>query len=43
MLFELTNAQAAFQRVMQQVVMGLNTADAPNFVSVYIDDVLIIL
>ena len=42
MLFELTNAQAAFQRVMQQVVMDLNTADAHTFVSVHIDDVLII-
>ena len=41
MPFGLTNAPAAFQRVMQQVVMGLNTADAPNFVSVYIDDVLV--
>ncbi len=41
MPFGLTNAPAVFQIVMQQVIMGLNPADAPDFVSVYIDDVLI--
>ncbi len=35
MPFGLNNAPAVFQ------IMGLNLADAPDFVSVYIDDVLI--
>ena len=41
MPFELTNAPSAFQRLMQQVLMGLNPESGPGFVSVYIDDVLI--
>ena len=39
--FGLTNAPSVFQRLMQQVLMGLNPDDAPNFVSVYIDNILI--
>ena len=39
--FGLTNAPAAFQRLMQQVLMGLNPENGNLFVSVYIDDVLI--
>ena len=41
MPFGLTNAPAAFQRLMQRVLMGLNPADGPDFVTVYIDDVLV--
>ena len=41
MPFGLTNAPAVFQRLMQQVLQGLNPAEGPSFVSVYIDDVLI--
>ena len=32
---------AVFQRLMQQVLMGLNPPQGPYFVSVYIDDVLV--
>ena len=41
MPFGLTNAPAVFQRLMQQVLQGLNPTEVPSFVSVYIDDVLI--
>ena len=41
MLFGLKNAPALFQRLMQRVLMGLNPDDGPDFVSVYLDDVLI--
>ena len=41
MPFGLTNAPSVFQRVMQQVLSGLNPADGKEFVEVYIDDVLI--
>ena len=41
MPFGLTNAPGVFQRLMQQVLQGLNPTDGPSFVSVYIDDVLI--
>ena len=41
MPFGLTNAPAVFQRLMQSVLMGLNPTDGNQFVSVYIDDVLI--
>ena len=43
MPFGLTNAPAVFQRLMQQVLMGLNPPEGPDFVSVYIDDILIYL
>ena len=41
MPFGLTNALAIFQRLMQQVLQGLNPTEGPSFVSAYIDDVLI--
>ena len=41
MPFGLTNAPAVFQRLMQSVLMGLNPVDGNQFVSVYIDDVLV--
>ena len=41
MPFGLTNAPAVFQRLMQRVLMGLNAEDGPDFVTVYIDDVLV--
>ena len=41
MPFGLTNAPAVFQRLMERVLAGLNPEEGPNFVVVYIDDVLI--
>ena len=41
MPFGLCNAPSVFQRLMQRVLMGLNPAEGPDFVSVYIDDVLV--
>ena len=41
MPFGLCNAPAVFQHLIQQVLQGLNPMDGPDFVSVYIDDVLI--
>ena len=41
MPFGVTNTPSVFQRLMQQVLTGLNPASGPDFVSVYIDDVLI--
>ena len=41
MPFSLTNAPAVFQRLMQQLVRGLNPAAGPDFVAVYIDDILV--
>ena len=41
MPFGLMNAPAAFQRLMQQTLMGLNTESATDFVAVYLDDILI--
>ena len=40
MPFGLTYAPAVFQRLMQQVVSSLNKA-AMDFVSIYIDDILV--
>ena len=41
MPFGVTNAPAVFQRLMARVLSGLNPEDGPDFVSVYIDDILI--
>ena len=41
MPFGLRNAPAVFQRLMQRVLAGLNPEDGPDFVSVYLDDVLV--
>ena len=41
MPFGLTNAPAIFQRLMQQVITSLNSESEPEFVSVYIDDILV--
>ena len=41
MPFGLTNAPAVFQRLMQYVLMGLNPEEGPDFVAVYIDDILV--
>ena len=41
MPFGLTNAPAIFQRLMQCVLCGLNPEQGPDFVSVYINDVLV--
>ena len=41
MPFGLTNAPAVFQRLMQKVLGGLNPDEGPEFVEVYIDDVLV--
>ena len=41
MPFGLTNAPGVFQRLMQQVIMGLNPISGPDFVSVYLDDILV--
>ena len=41
MPFGLTNAPAVFQRLMQRVLAGLNPDSGPDFVAVYIDDVLV--
>ena len=41
MPFGLTNAPAVFQRLVQEVLLGLNPDDGPEFVSAYIDDIII--
>lgn len=41
MPFGLMNAPAVFQRLMQQVISSLNSDSEPEFVSVYIDDILV--
>ena len=41
MPFGLMNASATFQRMMQKLLTGLNPVDGPDFVSVYVDDMLI--
>jgi len=41
MPFGLKNAPAVFQRLMQQVLSGLNPSEGRDFVSVYLDNVLV--
>ena len=41
MPFGLTNVPAVFQCLMQRVLAGLNPGAGPDFVAVYIDDVLV--
>ena len=41
MPFGLMNASAVFQWLMQQVISSVNPMEGPNFVSVYIDDLLV--
>ena len=41
MLLGLTNAPAVFQRLVQEVLLGLNPDDDLEFVSIYIDDIVI--
>ena len=41
MPFGLMNGLAVFQHLMQQVVMGLNPADGPDHIVVYLDDILV--
>ena len=41
MPFGLRNAPAVFQRLMQRILTGLNPSDGPDFVSVYLDDILV--
>ena len=43
MPFGLTIAPAVFQRLMTQVFSGLNPLEGPDFVAIYIDDILIFL
>ena len=37
----LKNAPAVFQRLIQQVLYGLNPMDGPDHVALYLDDVLV--
>ena len=41
MPFSLTNAPAIFQRLMEEVLRGINPESGPDFVSAYIDDILV--
>ena len=41
MPFGLRNAPAVFQRLMQCVLAGVNPPEGPDFVSVYLDDVIV--
>ena len=41
MPFGVTNAPAVFQRLMQQVLAGMQSELANTFVSVYLDDVIV--
>ena len=41
MPFGVTNAPAVFQRLMQRVLSGLQTSSTVEFVSVYLDDVIV--
>ena len=42
MPFGLMNAPAVFQRLMQQVLMGFNPEAGPDYIAVYLDDILIV-
>ena len=41
MPFGLANAQSLCQRLMQKALAGLNPEGGPDFLSVYIDDIVI--
>ena len=41
MPFGLTNAPAVFQRLMQHVISDLNPPNSKDFVTVYLDDILV--
>ncbi len=41
MPFGLNNAPAVFQRLMEKVLAGLNPDEGPDFVKVYINDVIV--
>ena len=41
MPFGLKNAPAVFQRLMQKVLTGLNPETGPDFVAIYLDDILV--
>ena len=41
MSFGLTNAPGIFQRLMQLVLSGLNPKEGPDFVTFYIDNILV--
>ena len=41
MPFGLTNAPAIFRRLMEEVLRGINPESEPDFVSAYIDDILV--
>ena len=42
MAFGLKNPPAVFHRLMRRVLMGFNPDQAPDFVSVYLDDILVL-
>ena len=42
MAFGLKNAPAVFHHLMQRVLMGFNPDQGPDFVSVYLDDILVL-
>ena len=42
MPFGLRNAPVVIQLLMQRVLMGLNPDEGPDFVAVYLDDVLVL-
>lgn len=41
MSFGLTNVPSMFQRLMKQSLRGLNPEEGPDFITVYINDVLV--
>ena len=43
MPFELCDASAVFQRFIQNVLQGLNPPEGPDFMFVYVNDVLVLL